>query len=115
MKPSPLSFTDRIADDDGPGGYTNAGSQAARRFKSADHVDKAQTGSYRSFGIIFVCRRVPEIGEESIAGKMCHETVVSFDGVGTSAVKGCHCIQQLFGICFRCRRRNADDAAYQHG
>src|SRR5271166_1549493 len=53
--------------------------------------------------------------EESIAGKMYHETVVPVDRLGASAVKGRHGIQQLFGICFRCRRRKADDAGGQHG
>ena len=102
MKPSSLFFTCLIADNDEPGGDPDTGLQAARRFKSADYVDEIQARSNRSFGIILVCRRVSKIGEESIARKICHETVVSFDGVGASAVEGRHRIQQLFGIRFRC-------------
>jgi hypothetical protein len=99
---SSVSLTDHITDDDEPAGDADAGLQAARRFNSADHVDEAKTGSYRSFGIIFVCRRIAEIGEKSIARKICDETVVSFDRVGASAVEGRHRIQQLFGIRLRC-------------
>jgi hypothetical protein len=38
---SSFFFTDHIAAADEPGGYTDAGFQAARRLKSADYVDEA--------------------------------------------------------------------------
>jgi len=33
--------TDHVADNDKPGGYADAGLQAARRFKSANYTDEA--------------------------------------------------------------------------
>ena len=43
-------------------------------------------------------RRVPKIGEETVASEICHETVVPIDGLRAIPIQGGDRIKQLFGI-----------------
>ncbi len=94
------TLADQVSDHGEPGGDPEARLQAdARpRLKRADDLDHLETRAHGALGRVLLRRRIPEIGDQAVAGIFGDKPAEPVDDLGTGIKVRVHDLAQLLGI-----------------
>ena len=62
------------------------------------NLEHARTSPDRSLGVILVCSRIAEVGQDSVPEILCHHSVEALDGAGTARLEGTDHIAVFFRV-----------------
>jgi hypothetical protein len=110
------AFADEIADDDKPGGNTDAdGERLCSTGLQARHRRcYFQPRPHRALGVVLMRLRIAEIDQHPVAHEFGDKAVIARDDAGNGVLVGAELLAQFLGVEPRRQGRRADEIAEHH-